>query len=71
MNKRVVRVYQHDPTPPGPVPDGQSDPSAQTSPPPDERARHGSRDRPAEHEWDIVDEWGCGSFPASDPPANW
>jgi hypothetical protein len=20
---------------------------------------------------DIVDEWGVGSFPASDPPANW
>jgi hypothetical protein len=21
--------------------------------------------------WDIVDEWGTQSFPASDPPANW
>jgi hypothetical protein len=21
--------------------------------------------------WDIVDEWGEQSFPASDPPANW
>lgn len=21
--------------------------------------------------WDIVEEWGLGSFPASDPPANW
>ena len=21
--------------------------------------------------WDIVDQWGAGSFPASDPPANW
>lgn len=21
--------------------------------------------------WDIVDEWGSQSFPASDPPANW
>lgn len=21
--------------------------------------------------YDLVDEWGIGSFPASDPPANW
>jgi hypothetical protein len=21
--------------------------------------------------WDLVDEWGDQSFPASDPPANW
>lgn len=21
--------------------------------------------------WEIVDEWGAQSFPASDPPANW
>lgn len=21
--------------------------------------------------WDIVDEWGDQSFPASDPPSNW
>jgi hypothetical protein len=21
--------------------------------------------------WDIVEEWGMQSFPASDPPANW
>jgi hypothetical protein len=21
--------------------------------------------------WDLVDEWGAQSFPASDPPANW
>lgn len=21
--------------------------------------------------WDVVDEWGMDSFPASDPPANW
>ena len=28
--------------------------------------------RPAEAmDWDIVDEWGAQSFPASDPPANW
>jgi hypothetical protein len=28
-------------------------------------------DRPAWCPEDIVDEWGAGSFPASDPPANW
>jgi hypothetical protein len=21
--------------------------------------------------WDLVDQWGAESFPASDPPANW
>jgi hypothetical protein len=21
--------------------------------------------------WDLVDEWGADSFPASDPPSNW
>jgi hypothetical protein len=22
-------------------------------------------------DWDIVEEWGMQSFPASDPPSNW
>jgi hypothetical protein len=31
-----------------------------------------SPDAPAwDPTWDIVDQWGAQSFPASDPPANW
>jgi hypothetical protein len=26
---------------------------------------------PAAPAWDVVEEWGLQSFPASDPPANW
>jgi hypothetical protein len=26
---------------------------------------------PAGPAWDLVDEWGAQSFPASDPPSNW
>lgn len=32
------------------------------------RDQPGRRDQAA---LDIVEEWGLGSFPASDPPANW
>jgi hypothetical protein len=28
-------------------------------------------DEPTAPEWDLVDDWGVASFPASDPPANW
>jgi hypothetical protein len=28
-------------------------------------------DPPLSTDWDLVDEWGVQSFPASDPPANW
>jgi len=33
---------------------------------------HPSMEVPAwDLSWDIVDQWGAQSFPASDPPANW
>ena len=28
-------------------------------------------DEPTTPEWDLVDDWGMASFPASDPPSNW
>ena len=28
-------------------------------------------DDPVSKAWDMVDEWGLQSFPASDPPSNW
>lgn len=35
-------------------------------------SRPQSSDAPAwDRSWDIVDQWGADSFPASDPPANW
>jgi hypothetical protein len=30
-----------------------------------------SRSSHRKYEWDVVNEWGAQSFPASDPPANW
>ncbi|HET7071912.1 MAG TPA: hypothetical protein VFI40_13890 [Nocardioides sp.] len=32
---------------------------------------HPSADPAWDLSWDIVDQWGAQSFPASDPPANW
>ena len=28
-------------------------------------------EEPGAGAWDIVDDWGVASFPASDPPSNW
>lgn len=44
-------------------------PQAETGVEPTSRQRQ--PDRPPWRPEDIVDEWGAGSFPASDPPANW
>ena len=44
-----------------------SDPAQSSSPAPADEELVG----PEYLAWDIVDEWGAQSFPASDPPANW
>jgi hypothetical protein len=44
------------------------------SPRDDAVAQHDAVPKATRATWypeDIVDEWGAGSFPASDPPANW
>ena len=41
------------------------------APPPDPATSVAQAASTLTRELDIVEEWGVGSFPASDPPANW
>jgi hypothetical protein len=53
---------------PEPEPEPDAEPGARVATPVDVDAT----DRPdSDLTWDIVDQWGADSFPASDPPANW
>ena len=51
---------------PSGIVEGDSCPWPRTEKKPSDR-----RSRRVDEPRDIVEEWGWGSFPASDPPANW
>jgi hypothetical protein len=51
--------------------EGEESPRPRLRPPPSTRGTDDVETPIWDPDWDVVDEWGAQSFPASDPPANW
>jgi hypothetical protein len=51
--------------------EGEASPRLRLRPPPSARGTDDVEIPVWDPDWDVVDQWGAQSFPASDPPANW